>query len=165
MNWQRQNIQIESQDDKQDCENLLDLAFGPERHARTINMLRRNIAPMPCSVVYRQNDACIGMVRFYKLMTALGANAVMLGPIAIHPQFQNQGLGKFLIEYGCEILDNLGHKMIFLVGFANYYEQFGFQFVDNLYYINGPITPKHLLVRCKDTPLIQQHAGQLDFVQ
>ena len=53
-------------------------------------------------------------------------DAVVLGPIAIHKDYQNQGLGSRLIEYTLEMAGD-DFPFIFVIGDENYYHRFGFE--------------------------------------
>ena len=52
--------------------------------------------------------------------------AVALAPMAVHPEFQNQGIGSKLVREGLEQCRKLGHKIVIVVGHPNYYPRFGF---------------------------------------
>lgn len=51
--------------------------------------------------------------------------AVVLGPIAIEKNYQNQGFGTKLIEYTLNLADD--YPYIFVIGEENYYSRFGFE--------------------------------------
>jgi putative acetyltransferase len=50
-----------------------------------------------------------------------------LGPVSVLPEYQNQGIGKSLINEGLFLLKKLGGQGCALVGDPNYYRRFGFQ--------------------------------------
>ena len=52
--------------------------------------------------------------------------AVALAPMAVHPEFQNQGIGSKLVKEGFEQCRKLGHKIVVVVGHPDYYPRFGF---------------------------------------
>ena len=54
------------------------------------------------------------------------ADAVILGPVAIHEDFQNQGLGSRLIDYTLNLAENEGIPFVLVVGDEDYYHRFGF---------------------------------------
>ena len=54
------------------------------------------------------------------------ADAVILGPVAIHEDFQNQGLGSRLIDYTLNLAENEGIPFVLVVGDECYYHRFGF---------------------------------------
>lgn len=49
-----------------------------------------------------------------------------LGPIAVKPLYQGQGIGKKLMEYGLIKAEESGFKWVVLIG-GDYYIQFGFE--------------------------------------
>lgn len=49
-----------------------------------------------------------------------------LGPIAVKPSYQGQGIGKKLMEYGLKKAEESGFKWVVLIG-GDYYIQFGFE--------------------------------------
>ena len=53
-------------------------------------------------------------------------DAVVLGPLAIHRDYQNQGLGSKLIEYTLNLAENDGIPFVVVIGDENYYRRFGF---------------------------------------
>lgn len=50
-----------------------------------------------------------------------------LGPLAVAPEFQQQGLGGRLLEYSKELARDLGYAAIILYGDPNYYSRQGFE--------------------------------------
>lgn len=52
-------------------------------------------------------------------------DAVVLGPVAIAGNFQNQGLGTELIECTLDLVKN--YPYVFVIGDENYYSRFGFE--------------------------------------
>lgn len=53
--------------------------------------------------------------------------ALILAPIAVLPEYQNQGIGSKLVEEGIIECRNKGHSIIILVGHPEYYPRFGFK--------------------------------------
>lgn len=53
--------------------------------------------------------------------------APVLGPVAVHRDYQNQGFGSKLIEYTLDIAENMGFPFVFVIGDENYYRRFGFE--------------------------------------
>jgi putative acetyltransferase len=50
-----------------------------------------------------------------------------LGPLAVLPEFQNQGIGSALVGAGLEQCRRLGYGSVILMGHPTYYPRFGFQ--------------------------------------
>jgi putative acetyltransferase len=53
--------------------------------------------------------------------------AVCLGPLAVLPSRQRQGVGSRLMEEGLASCRALGHRAVFLLGHPSYYPRFGFR--------------------------------------
>jgi predicted N-acetyltransferase YhbS len=113
-----------------EVETLLDLAFAPGRLALSSYRLREGVAPVAalCRVVRDEYDATVGAIRFWPV--ALGDEAVpalLLGPIAVHPTRQGEGLGKLMMEDTLGAARALGWQRVVLVGDEPYYARFGFR--------------------------------------
>ncbi|MEI9477878.1 MAG: N-acetyltransferase [Deltaproteobacteria bacterium] len=52
--------------------------------------------------------------------------ALALAPMAVRPEYQNQGIGSELVRHGLRQCRDLGHKVIVVVGHPEYYPRFGF---------------------------------------
>lgn len=106
---------------------LFDLCFAPGREALSSYRLRDGVAPITdLSLVARDPDGILaGAIRYWPV-TVGGHRALLLGPVAVHPTHQGEGLG------GCLILDSLdraarrGWRRAMLMGDAPYYGRFGF---------------------------------------
>jgi putative acetyltransferase len=49
-----------------------------------------------------------------------------LAPLAVIPNFQNQGIGSALIKEGITRLSKMGVDLVFVIGHPDYYPRFGF---------------------------------------
>lgn len=56
----------------------------------------------------------------------------MLGPVAVHPTRQGEGLGGLLINESLAEARRLGWERVMLVGDAPYYARFGFHKLDGV---------------------------------
>lgn len=52
---------------------------------------------------------------------------ITFGPLSVHPDFQNQGIGGKLMKQSFEVAKNYGYKAILIYGYPEYYTRFGFQ--------------------------------------
>ena len=68
----------------------------------------------------------VGTARLWNVSAGPSRPALLLGPIAVHPDFRCQGLGGALVERSLDEAKRLGHRAVMLVGDAPYYERFGF---------------------------------------
>jgi len=130
-------------------EHLLDLAFGSGRHSKTSYRLREGNHPVPgLSLVTR--DAGVGLsgtISFWPL--AIGADqspALLLGPLAIHPDRQGLGLGLALMREGLARAREQGHGLVLLVGDEPYYAKVGFaRLPEGQIGLPGPVDPRRFL--------------------
>lgn len=61
-----------------------------------------------------------------------------LGPLAVLPEYQRQGIGKALIEEGLSRLKGLNARGVCLAGHPEYYKKFGFRNVPGLVHEGVP---------------------------
>jgi predicted N-acetyltransferase YhbS len=130
-------------------EHLLDLAFGLSRQTKTSYRLREgNTAIDGLSFVVREPAlGLVGAISFWPLkIGAAGTDALLLGPLAVHPQRQNMGIGLALMRKSLDKAQALGHRLVILVGDAPYYARVGFKSVpEGLLEMPGPVDPARLL--------------------
>lgn len=117
----------ESAADWWEVEALYDLCFAPGREALSSYRLRDNIPPVAgLSLVARDRDAILaGAIRFWPVRLG-GHPALLLGPVAVHPTRQGEGLGALLIQGSLDRARAAGWDRVMLVGDAPYYNRFGF---------------------------------------
>lgn len=115
--------------DGPEIEWLLDLAFAPGRTALSSYRLRQGVAPVAelCTVVRDEYDALAGCIRYWPVRIGeAGAPALLLGPVAVHPTRQGEGIGALLIGETLAGAAGLGWTRVVLVGDEPYYARFGF---------------------------------------
>ena len=80
------------------------------------------------SLVAEVDGSVIGHIAFSPANISDGTtNWYGLGPIAVFPTYQKQGVGKRLINKGLLLLKEMGGQGCVLVGDPGYYQQFGFK--------------------------------------
>ncbi len=109
-----------------EVEQLFDLSFAPGRTLLSSYRLRDGVPPVaPLCLLARQGGAVGGAIRYWPVR--VGASpALLLGPVAVHPTHQGEGLGALLIQSSLAKAAGLGHSRVLLVGDAPYYSRFGF---------------------------------------
>lgn len=115
--------------DEAEVEALFDLAFAPGRTALSSYRLRDGVPPVPeLSLVARDEyDAVAGAIRYWPVLVGeAGASSLLLGPVAVHPTRQGEGLGALLITDSLERAIAAGWSRVILVGDEPYYRRFGF---------------------------------------
>ncbi|MGX0901701.1 putative N-acetyltransferase YhbS [Roseovarius sp. MBR-79] len=109
-----------------EVEALYDLCFAPGREALSSYRLRDGVAPVAqLCLVAREDGIVAGAIRYWPVRVG-GAEALLLGPVAVHPTHQGEGLGGWLIRESLERARARGWARVMLVGDAPYYGRFGF---------------------------------------
>ena len=126
-------ISEETAADWWEVEALFDLCFAPGREALSSYRLRDNIPPVPgLSLVARDRDGILaGAIRYWPVRVG-GVPALLLGPVAVHPTRQGEGLGALLIQGSLDRAYDAGWARVMLVGDAPYYSRFGFAKLDGV---------------------------------
>ncbi len=120
-------LRPEKSDDWWEVEALYDLCFAPGREALSSYRLRDGVEPVKgLSLVARDPDNILGgAIRFWPVLVGDHA-ALLLGPVAVHPTRQGEGLGGSLIRESLYRAETSGWDRVMLVGDAPYYGRFGF---------------------------------------
>lgn len=139
----------ETEEDVYEVEYLYDLAFAPGREALSSYRLREGVASVAelCLVARDEYGVLAGAIRYWPVV--IGARrdtALLLGPVAVHPTYQGEGLGGLLVRDSLARATKLGWARVVLVGDAPYYGKFGFQRMDGLTF-PPPTNPERLLGR------------------
>lgn len=103
-------------------------AFGRADEADLVEKLRQADVKL-ISLVAEVDGRIVGHILF-SAMEIVGADgrtpAIGLGPLAVLPEFQKQGVGKALTEAGLTACREAGHELVFVLGHPTYYPRFGF---------------------------------------
>ncbi len=126
-------LKPETKDDWWEVEALYDLCFAPGREALSSYRLRDEVDPVAgLSLVARDGDGTLaGAIRYWPVRIGV-ADALLLGPIAVHPTHQGEGLGGYLMLDSLERAAEMGWHRVMLVGDAPYYGRFGFTRLDDV---------------------------------
>lgn len=129
-------IRLENENDYDEVEKLVRDSFwniyrpGAFEHY-IVHELRKDESFIGnLAYVIEDSGQIIGHINYSKGFIDSGyekTDAVILGPVAIHKDYQKQGLGSELIEYTLNLAENEGVPYIFVVGDENYYHRFGFE--------------------------------------
>jgi putative acetyltransferase len=101
-------------------------AFGQDQESNIVDALRTNGAAL-LSLVATVDGQVVGHIMFSPLTVAENVKAVALGPMAVAPEYQRQGIGTRLIDAGNRKIKDAGYPFIIVVGHAEYYPRFGFR--------------------------------------
>ena len=135
----------ETPDDMWEVEALYDLCFAPGREALSSYRLRDGVRPVAALCLLARDEAGIltAAIRYWPVNVG-GAGALLLGPVAVHPTHQGEGLGAFLIQESLARAAALGFVRVMLVGDAPYYGRFGFRKLDHVE-MPPPTNPERVL--------------------
>ncbi|MBX9455013.1 MAG: N-acetyltransferase [Rhizobium sp.] len=114
-------------------ERLLDAAMGPNRRRKSSETIRRHRVPAEgLALVARDASGhVIATVRLWNIQAGItpagrAVPALLLGPLAVDPAHEGQGIGGALMRAAILEAKKSGHGAILLVGDPDYYERFGF---------------------------------------
>ncbi len=113
-------------------EAVLDRAFGPDRFARTAYKLRAGTEWLPAlSFAALDGDGLLaGTIQCWPLaLTDPDGRRhplLMVGPVAVVPERQGEGLGTALMAAMSEAIDPAAPLPQLMIGDPEYYERFGF---------------------------------------
>ncbi len=170
------SLKAETKADFWEVEALFDLCFAPGREALSSYRLRDGVAPVAAlSLVARDGEGILaGAIRYWpvcivppQLPETLLADrtgpeaqaagqaaeqasgvwpALLLGPVAVHPTRQGEGLGGVLIRDSLRLAQGhpLGGNRVLLVGDAPYYARFGFERLEGIL-MPPPTNPARVL--------------------
>ena len=140
-------IRPETAAEQDAIEKLHEHAFGPGRFARTAFRLREGVACDPdLSLVAMVGDRLGGSVKITPIRIGT-ARSLLLGPLAVDPDYGSRGLGRTLVRAAVEKAKALGHRTMLLVGDAPYYGPLGFHHVKPTDVIMpGPVDPARVLL-------------------
>ena len=140
-------IRPETDADQPAIDALHDHAFGPGRFARTAARLREGVAADPeLSLVAMAGERLAGSVKISPIRIG-DQPALLLGPLAVDPDFGNCGVGRELVRVTIAAAKARGHRLMLLVGDAPYYGPLGFHAVSpTRVRLPGPVDPRRVLL-------------------
>ena len=149
------DFRAETKADAAAVEKLLDHAFGPGRFTKVSERVREFAKFRPdISFCAWTDDILVGSVRMSAVRIG-GAPAIFLGPLAVHADQRNSGLGGQLVERACEVANAADFSIVLLVGDEPYFAKFGFSArLTSAVVMPGPVDPNRLLARGSTLPLV-----------
>ncbi len=151
-------LELENVEDGGAVETLFDLCFGGSRAMLSSYRLRAGVgAVASLCFVLREGaggGAVVGAIRYWPVNIVAGGvesvasggesggsgvesvgsgsagSALLLGPVAVHPTHQGEGLGGVLIRHSLAEARLQGWTQVILIGDASYYGRYGFARTD-----------------------------------
>ncbi|MEC3862038.1 N-acetyltransferase [Mesobacterium sp. TK19101] len=120
-------LKNETAEDWWEVEALYDTCFAPGRTALSSYRLREDVSPVValCRIARDETGILGGAIRYWPVLVGR-VPVLLLGPVAVHPTAQGEGLGAALIRDTLARAAELGHERVLLVGDEPYYRRFGF---------------------------------------
>lgn len=142
-------------------ERHLDRVFGGDRRHRTAYRIREGTDWLP-ALSFAALDAdqrLAGTIQAYPVALADPAGRahplIMIGPVAVAPDRQDQGFGRAMLAAQAAALDPRAPLPQVLIGDAPYYAPFGFTAAGTAgWRCPGPWDPARLLVRCANRAVL-----------
>jgi putative acetyltransferase len=124
-------IRQEQFEDRNAIYELNTLAFQQENESKLIDAIRASEFFIPeLSLVAVKEKEVIGHILFsmISIETRNGAVPTLgLAPMAVKPEYQNQGIGSALVREGLKRCEQLGFEHVVVLGHPHFYPKFGFQ--------------------------------------
>lgn len=109
-------------------------AFARDAEAKLVVKLRQN-GKITLSLVAVLEEQLVGHILFTPMTITAAAGditpVVGLGPVAVLPEYQRQGIGSHLCQTGIKMCREAGHQAMLVLGHPAYYPRFGFQQADH----------------------------------
>jgi putative acetyltransferase len=121
-------VRSEKPEDFEAIDRINEDAFGGVAEARLVNLLRQR-EPRSISLVAVEGDEIVGHIMFSPMTvedSPVGKSFAGMGPMAVAPAHQKQGVGGELIRTGLEKCRKAGYHAVAVLGHPEYYVHFGF---------------------------------------
>ena len=117
-------IREESPDDIAAIREVNRLAFGQGLEGQVVDALRAN-GGVVLSLVAVSDGKIVGHILYSPAVVGAFRGAA-LGPMAVLPDYQRQGLGSQLVTTGNRRIGEAGHPFVIVLGHPQFYPRFGF---------------------------------------
>lgn len=123
----------ETLDDQSEIFKVNQLAFGRDTEANLVEALRSNPKAYirDLSIVAWIGTQIVGHIMFTRIhiksKNGTVHESLALGPMAVRPDHQKQGIGGLLIQEGIARSRHLGYGSVVVLGHPSYYPRFGFR--------------------------------------
>lgn len=129
-------IRQEQEKDYESTEAVVEQAFANAIHSsqdehKLVSRIRNSstfIPELSLVAIDQENDTLLGHILLSKIMIIGNhpTESLALAPVSVLPEYQNQGIGKLLIQEALKLAKELGFDSVVVLGHAEYYPKFGF---------------------------------------
>lgn len=122
-------IRLEKPEDIPSVRIINERAFRQPAEADIVDKLRQN-CPEALSLVAEDEGYILGHILFTPVTVETDEKSIQgmgLGPMAVLPERQREGIGSIMVEYGLKILQDRSCPFVIVLGHAEYYPRFGFK--------------------------------------
>jgi putative acetyltransferase len=125
-------VRAETQDDHDAIRRIVDEAFGDTVTSKIVDGIRASDRFVPeLSLLAVSEERSLGHVISSYVDVVPGTSRVLqVGPLAVVPSHQRQGIGTALMQETIRIADELGEPLLLIEGSPQYYGRFGFTRAD-----------------------------------
>ncbi|HEY9747487.1 MAG TPA: N-acetyltransferase [Allocoleopsis sp.] len=159
-------IRTETPADYPAIADILLQAFGQDAEALLVERIRQSDRYIPeLSLVAEKEGVVVGHLLFsYIDLVGVETLPVLgLAPLAIHPDYQRQGIGSALVQAGLAKAEDQGEAIAIVLGHPPFYSRFGFEPSVN-YGIASPfpVPPEFFMVKFLK-PVPQEFLGKVSY--
>jgi putative acetyltransferase len=120
-------VRVEESRDSEGVRTVNEQAFGRPNEASLVDALRG--LPQSISLVASARERIVGHILFTPLQIEGSPKEVVasgLGPMAVLPECQRQGVGSQLVRAGLDSCRASRHDAVVVIGHPEFYSRFGF---------------------------------------
>lgn len=148
-------------------EELLDAAFGSDRHKRTAYTVREGmdmLEGLSLAAVDSERQELLGTIQCWPVALTDEAGKmhplIMVGPVAVHPDLQREGIGRAMMAALLKEIQPGGNLPLVMIGDPEYYNRFfGFSAEQTGgWSLPAPWEPERLLARIDPGVVVPEKA-------
>lgn len=133
--------------------DLLDRVFGADRRRRTAYRIRDGMTAIPdlSFAAFDRAGELVGSLQCWPAALDGDVPLVLVGPVAVEPAHQREGVGRAMMERMITAADYIGSDPLVLIGDPEYYGRFfGFDARwTQGWTVPGPVERRRLLARVR----------------
>ncbi|MGV3488941.1 MAG: GNAT family N-acetyltransferase [Tuberibacillus sp.] len=126
-------IRAEKREDIDPISEVHTLAFERVNEAKLVEAIRSSeyfIPELSLAAVSGASNEVIGHIMFSEISIKTEEGllpTIGLSPMAVHPEYQNRGIGSALVREGLKRCKEKGFEHVFVLGHPHFYPKFGFE--------------------------------------